>query len=264
MVMTAGKEFAHTLRGGVFATCELAGISALGVSLAALMWSVVTPKGVIVAPAAQGDVTAGNAAAETVMRLSRIADPFVTGQAGAASAVAGATGFTLHATRAMGDGDGTAILSPSGGAQSAYAVGEEITPGVMLAAVSVDHVEIDVGGQRMRVAFPGGSSGGAVQAAASLPADYQAAARAAPPLSSLPLQPVNRNGRSGFEVMPQASVGVLAAAGLQPGDIVVSINGADAASADLSVYRAQLASGQSVEIRYERGGQIHTTRLGTE
>ena len=63
-----------------------------------------------------------------------------------ASTVADATGFTLHATRAMGGGEGTAILSPSGGAQGAFAVGEEITPGVMLALVSAEHVEIDVGG----------------------------------------------------------------------------------------------------------------------
>jgi type II secretory pathway component PulC len=105
--------------------------------------------------------------------------------------------------------------------------------------------------------------------ATSLPADYQAAARAASPLpatafTALPLQPVNRNGRAGFEVMPQASGGALAAAGLRPGDLVISINGADAASADLSAYRAQIASGRPVDIRFERDGQIHTARLGIQ
>ena len=264
MVMTAGKEFAQTLRGGFAATCELAAISTLGVSLAALMWTVVTPRGAMAAGNDASGVAPDRLASEIVARLTRISDPFTSGRTMTASAVADATGFTLHATRDMGGGEGTAILSPSGGAQGAFAVGEEITPGVMLASVSVEHVEIDVGGQRMRVSFPGANAGAAMQMATSLPADYQAAARAAPLMAALPLQPVSRNGRTGFEVMPQAAGGALAAAGLLPGDIVVSINGADAASADLSTYRAQIASGQPVDIRFERDGQIHTARLGIQ
>ena len=60
------------------------------------------------------------------------------------------------------------------------------------------------------------------------------------------------------------TLGALAAAGLRPGDLVISINGADAASADLSAYRAQIASGRPVDIRFERDGQIHTARLGIQ
>jgi len=268
MVMAAGKEFAQMLRGGFAATYEVAALSVLGVSLAALMWTSAAPRGAMSARDAESPAP-DRLAAETLARLTRIADPFMSGPAMTASTTMDATGFTLHATRAMGDGGGTAILSPSGGAQGAFAVGEEVTPGVVLAVVSADHVEIDVGGQRMRVAFPGADAGAAMQMAASLPADYQAAARAAPPLASVPsasfpLQPVNRNGRTGLEVMPQAAGGALAAAGLRPGDFVVSINGADAASADLSSYRAQIASGQPVEIRFERDGQMQTARLGIQ
>ncbi len=213
--------------------------------------------------------TADRLEPEILTRLSRVSDPFTSGSTIAASSMGDAPGFTLHATRAMGSGEGTAILSPSGGTQGAFAVGQEISPGVVLAMVSAEHVEIDVGGQRMRVAFPGASASPVTQMATSLPADYQAAARAASPLpatalAALPLQPVNRNGRAGFEVMPQAASGALAAAGLRPGDIVVSINGADAASADLSTYRAQIASGQPVDVRFERDGQIHTARLGIQ
>lgn len=267
MVMATGKGFAQTLRGGVAATCEFAAISTLGVSLAALAWTVATPRGG--ADGGAVGATADRLEQEILTRLSRVSDPFTSGRTIAASSMGDATGFTLHGTRAMGGGEGTAILSPSGGTQGAFAVGEEITPGVMLAMVSAEHVEIDVGGQRMRVAFPGTSANVVTQLAISLPADYQAAARAAAPLpatavATLPLQPVNRNGRTGFEVMQQARGGVLAAAGLRPGDIVVSINGADAASADLSAYRAQIASGQPIDIRFERDGQIHTARLGIQ
>ena len=268
MVMAAGKRFAQTLRGGVAATCEIAAISTLGVSLAALAWTVATPRSSMPVGGAQGD-SANRFESEILKRLSRVSDPFASGPVMTASTVADATGFTLHATRAMGGGEGTAILSPSGGAQGAFAVGEEITPGVMLALVSAEHVEIDVGGQRMRVSFPGGVAGAVTQMSTSLPADYQAAARTASPLpatalAALPLQPANRNGRTGLEVMPQAAGGGLAAAGLRPGDLVIGINGTDAASADLSAYRAQIASGQPVDVRFERDGQIHTARLGIQ
>jgi general secretion pathway protein C len=268
MVMAAGKEFTQTLRAGFAATCELAAISTLGVSLAALAWTVAAPRGAMSAGGADG-VPAHRPEPEILARLSRLSDPFTSGRVMTADAVGDATGFTLHATRAMGGGEGTAILSPSGGAQGAFAVGEEITPGVILAAVASERVEIDVGGQRMRVSFPGAGAGAVTQMATSLPADYQAAARAASPLpatafAALPLQPVNRNGKTGFEVTPQAAGGAFSAAGLRPGDIVISINGADAASADLSTYRAQIASGQPVDIRFERDGQIHSARLGIQ
>lgn len=268
MVMAAGKGFAQALRGGVAATCEFAAISTFGVSLAALAWTVIVPHGAM-APGGPDGVAPDRVEPEILARLSGLSDPFTSGRTMSASAVGDATGFTLHATRTTGAGEGTAILSPSGGAQGAFAVGEEITPGVVLAAVASEHVEIDVGGQRMRVAFPGAGASAVTQIATSLPADYQAAARAASPLpatafTALPLQPVNRNGRAGFEVMPQASGGALAAAGLRPGDLVISINGADAASADLSAYRAQIASGRPVDIRFERDGQIHTARLGIQ
>ena len=263
MVMATSRHFAHTWRGGLIATCELAGLSALGVSLAALMWGVVTPRDAL---GATVPAEAGDGAATIAARLSRITDPFAAEASTALASVSDATGFTLHATRATADGGGTAIIAAAGGQQGAFAVGEEVAPGVVLAMVAADHVEIDVGGQRMRVAFPGATSG-AAQMIASLPADYQASAYASvvPAISGLPLQPVNRNGQSaGFEVMPQADSATLAALGLRVGDIVISINGVDAASADLSQYRSQLASGQPVDIRFERGGQVQTTRLGTQ
>lgn len=265
MVMATGKDFALSVRSGLAVTAEFAGLSALGVSLAALMWAVAAPKGAVAEVAANAGVSAADRLDQLVTRLSRIDDPFAGGTSVQTATLSDASGFILHSTRVWGDGLGTAILSPSGGQQGAYAVGEEVTPGVALALVASDHVEIDVNGQRMRVAFPGANAAPVLQAAASLPANYTAAARAAsvPTLSGLPLQPASRNGQQiGFEVMPHAEGGVLAAAGLRPGDVLLSVNGVSAASADLSAYRAQLLSGQSVDIRFERAGQIHTARLG--
>jgi len=267
MVMATGRDFPLSVRGGLAVTAEFAGLSALGVSLAALMWAIVAPKGAVAEPAAHASVSATDRLDQLVTRLSRIDDPFTRGGGIQTAALVDASGFILHSTRVWGDGFGTAILSPSGGQQGAYAVGEEVTPGVALALVASDHVEIDVNGQRMRVAFPGANAAPVLQAAASLPANYMAAGRAAnlPTLSGLPLQPASRNGQQvGFEVTPHDAGGMLAAAGLRPGDVLLSVNGVSAASADLATYRAQLLSGQSVDIRFERAGQIHTARLGNE
>jgi general secretion pathway protein C len=265
MVMTTGKEIAHALRGGVAATCEMAGLSALGISLAALMWTVVTPKGAMAAPPASTS-SVEDSLADIVTRLSRIEDPFVRGGMTQAMAAGEASGFVLHAARAWDDGQGTAILSASGGQQGAYAIGEEITPGVTLALVAHDHVEVDVGGRRMRVSFPDAMAP-AMQMALSLPADYSAAAKASaiPSLSGLPLQPVSRDGaQAGLEVMPQADSRMLAATGLKPGDILLSVNGVSAATANPDSYRQQLLSGQPVDIRFERGGHVQSIRLGIQ
>lgn len=271
--MATGKEFAHSLRGGVAVACELACWSALGVSLAALMWSIVEPKGAILSPTA-ADATAGSKRIDAlVTRLSQASDPFLdplSATVGPVGASQEATGFTLHATRAGFAGDGTAIIAVSGGAQGAYAVGEAVANGARLTAVATDHVELDIGGQRMRLSFPGASDTTSPLLTAGLadaPADYRAvAATASPPLiNSLGLQPVSRNGRpAGFEVMPQADGGLLSAAGLRPGDVLLSVNGIDAsAGGDLSAYRDQLMSGRQVLIRYERAGQVRTTTVGT-
>lgn len=270
--MATGKEFAHSLRDGVAVACELACWSALGVSLAALMWSIVEPKGAILAPTA-ADATPGSKRIDAlVTRLSQASDPFhapLSATVGPVGASQEATGFTLHATRAGVAGDGTAIIAVSGGAHGAYAVGETVANGARLTAVATDHVELDIGGQRMRLSFPGASGATSPLLTASIadaPADYRASVEASPLLiNSLALQPVNRNGRpAGFEVMPQADGGLLSAAGLRPGDVLLSVNGIDAsAGGDLSAYREQLMSGQQVLIRYERAGQVRTTTLGT-
>jgi type II secretory pathway component PulC len=82
-------------------------------------------------------------------------------------------------------------------------------------------------------------------------------------VNSLALQPVNRGGRAiGFEIMPQADAGALAPIGLLPGDILLSVGGLEANTANLAGQREKLLSGEPVEIRFERGGQIHTTSLG--
>lgn len=269
--MAAGKDLLHAPRGSVAVTCEIACWSALGVSLAALMWSVVEPKGSMAVASATNLAPEDDPVNAIVMRLSQTQDPFVTGlSANARKTTTEATGLTLHSTRTSVDGGGSAIIAVAGAPQGLYATGEELVPGTRLALVAIDHVELDVGGERMRLSFPGAQAAPALALAAqwpSGPADYRTAAGASSPLllNSLALQPVSLNGRAtGFEVMPQANGGPLSVAGLKPGDIVLSINGIDASNGgDLTAYRAQLTSGQPVVIRFERAGRVQTTTFGT-
>lgn len=275
--MVAGKDFAQAVRGGALVACELACWSALGVSLAALMWTVVEPRGELSAavqsrtsPAAPVPTLRADETRAT--RLDLVADPFAASagpSSGAGQLLPEATGYTLHATRAGNDGGGSAIIAVAGSAQSAYAAGDDIASGVKLAMVASDHVELNVGGQRMRLSFPGAGHSGVALASriVDTPADFRASADSVSPLllTSPALQPVSRNGRpAGFEIMPDASGPLLSAAGLRPGDIVVSINGVSASSGGhLSDYREQLASGRPLLIRYERAGRIETATIGT-
>ena len=56
--------------------------------------------------------------------------------------------LTLFATRATPGGGGTAIIAGGDGLQQVYRVGAEVQPGVTLAAVAFDHVELSRNGAR--------------------------------------------------------------------------------------------------------------------
>ena len=49
--------------------------------------------------------------------------------------------------------------------------------------------------------------------------------------------------------------------GLRAGDIVLKINGGDVSPANLASLASDLQAGRSLDIAYERNGQINTTRV---
>ena len=99
-----------------------------------------------------------------------------------AEAQALASAFTLQAAvSGAGGRPGWAVIASDNGKQQAYLEGEEIKPGVILAKVVGDHVELAIGGARLSVALAvptAGDDGVGAAADSALPADS--------PVNSLP------------------------------------------------------------------------------
>ncbi len=167
-----------------------------------------------------------------------------------------------------GSGQGSAIIATPDGVQSSFAVGDQIMPGVVLKAVSYDHVVIDRGGSAetlfldQSAGAPGGTEGGAPVEGAPPPAasDGGGAAPTAPPaLTSALIQrdigfmPRNEGGRVSGIIVSSKGAG-FAAAGFLPGDIITQVNGRPITSAgDLAGMQAQLRPGARLSLMIERG-----------
>lgn len=100
----------------------------------------------------------------------------ITGSEGQlAEAQALASAFTLQAAvSGAGGRPGWAVIASDNGKQQAYLEGEEIKPGVILAKVVGDHVELAIGGARLTVALAvptAGDDGVGAAADSALPAD---------------------------------------------------------------------------------------------
>jgi general secretion pathway protein C len=71
-------------------------------------------------------------------------------------------------------------------------------------------------------------------------------------------------GINGFTVSATGDGAALRAAGLQSGDVILAVNGAELNSLDrIAGLRRDLANSPSAEIRYERDGQVRTTTIRT-
>jgi hypothetical protein len=118
---------------------ELAGWALAGLLLARALWLAVTPAGALGTPAA--------AMAAAPATLAAV-DPFFPQAATPADAVSGLD-LVLVGTRVdAASGRGSAIIATPDGRQQSIGVGEEIMPGVRLAAVDFEAVTLDRGGAR--------------------------------------------------------------------------------------------------------------------
>lgn len=247
-----------------------------------LAWSLVKPAG--------DHATQASAAAPVDPAVFRRFDAFF--RTGGQSSLAEATGaetaqMRLYGVRAGDDGDGSAIIALADGRQLSVAVGEEVTPGLRLKAVGPDFVTLARGASLSRLIFterPAGTpapppppSGPQVVGPG---ADVRTAAGVAAPTRALPpdvaavdaaavvgqagLRPRMKGLRiNGFTVGAQGGA-ALASTGLQPGDVILAVNGAELNSLErIEDLRAGLAESPTAEIRYERGGQVLTTTIRT-
>lgn len=187
---------------------------------------------------------------------------------------AGSSQMRLFGLRSDGAGGGSAIIGLADGRQLSVAVGETIEPGLALQSVGADHVVLARGGSLSRLIFSELPVGAATppppppvpQTVTPDPAPSAAATvdttRLMTPTSLRPrMQGLRLNG---FTIADGADAGLLDAAGLEAGDVILAVNGVALDSpARIAALRGQLANATTAEIRFERDGASQTTTIRT-
>lgn len=260
-----GGVDAGRLRSGA----EIALTALLAVQAASLFWSLASPSGAFGNPVqSEGHVSSS---------LADGADLFFrTGARGDLADVTAANSATLRlfGVRAGGSGGGSAIIGGADGRQMSYILGEEIEPGLVLAAVGEDHVTLARGAALSRLAFA--PTDGAAPPPPPPPPDRSGpdvvspAAPAAPLavdparlMAEAALTPRMRDGRiEGFTLRVRGAGDSVRAAGLRSGDVLLAVNDQPLDGPErLAGLRAALARASSAEIRFERAGRIATTSV---
>lgn len=208
---------------------------------------------------------------------------FRTGaQSSLAEATAAGSGqMRLFGLRSDGAGGGSAIIGLADGRQVSVAVGETVEPGLVLQAVGADHVTLARGASLTRLIFSDTPVGAApppppppgpqtVTPTAS-PATAAPAAPAGPVvdparlMAQASLRPRMQGLRvNGLTVSATGDGAALAEAGLQAGDVILSVNGVNLdGPASIAALRSQLTNATGAEIRFERDGEAQTTTIRT-
>jgi general secretion pathway protein C len=239
-------------------------VAVLLVQGARLVWLFVEPS-----PAASVEAPVAGRPVDTAI-FQRFDAFFRTGgqSSMAEDTAAGSSQMRLFGVRADGAGGGSAIIGLADGRQISVGVGEAVEPGLTLQSVGADRLifaETPVGAAApppppatpQVVAPPTPvAAPTAADAAVVDPARLMAQASLRPRMRGL--------GINGFTVSATGDGAALRAAGLQSGDVILAVNGAELNSLDrIAGLRRDLANSPSAEIRYERDGQVRTTTIRT-
>jgi len=188
---------------------------------------------------------------------------------------AGSSQMRLFGVRSDGAGGGSAIIGLADGRQLSVAVGEAVEPGLVLQSVGADHVVLARGSSLSRLIFSDLPVGAAPppppppvpQTMTPAPASAPAPVQVDPVrlMTEASLRPRMQGiGVNGFTVSSNGNGAALLAAGLQPGDVILAVNGQPLDRLDrLAALRGQLSGSASAEIRFERDGAVQTTTIRT-
>lgn len=263
LVVERWSLFRRLLPTDVYLWVKALLLALIAMQLARLLWAMLTPLGPM-GPwqPAQAQILSPQAQAAVLAAV----DPFFRN--GPPAAAVGATStldlqlFGVRENR--GSGGGAAIIGAPDGEQGSYAIGEEVAPGVRLAAVFFDYVVLDRGGRQEKLfldqskapeVVTGGGAPGASPAQAPSAGAQPLTAAVARQAFSFTLR--QQSGRvTGVTVSTGANQGLYAAAGFQPGDVIVAVNGARIASqTDLIQLQSSLIPGARLSLTVERGAQ---------
>jgi general secretion pathway protein C len=167
-------------------------------------------------------------------------------------------------------GRGSAIISTPDGQQRSFAIGEEIVPGVTLTAVGFDSVTISRGGTSEQLFLdqsqpaPGTVTPTPAAPAPMIVPTVTAPPSAAPsnPATDIQFQPrMNGPELTGIVVQPQGSGNAFRAAGLAPGDVIVSVNGERITSPAQAQALARQIGNSEATLIVERAGRTIPLRM---
>jgi general secretion pathway protein C len=256
--------------GQVRAALELLLVAVLLVQSGRLAWSLFEPRPDVPAP-----TVAAPAAPVDPSVFQRFDAFFRTGGRSslAEDTAAGSSQMRLFGVRAGGSGGGSAIIGFADGHQVSVGLGEEVEPGLVLQSVGPDFVTLARGASVTRLVFAEAPLGAAPPPppppGSVVVTPTPTAAVAGPVVDAAPLMAALRPrmqglAMNGFTIAAGADRSALAAAGLQPGDVVLSVNDTNLDGlGQLAALRRQLSTSTSARIRFERDGAVQTTTIRT-
>lgn len=263
---------ASGVQGALPAIVSLGLVVVIAGQLAALIWRALGAEddGSAAAPGTQRPT-------EPVVDVAAIVNAHLFGVAPSSSdpsmAPATSANLTLAGTLAGPEPEkGWAIIAASGQPARVYATGASVSGGAKLYAVYPDRVILERGGARESLMLPrltGGSGGGVPMARANVPPPAASGASLADSVRQLLAQnpsaatdllrpqPVFAGSTlRGYRVYPGRNRAKFASFGLQPGDLVLAVNGAplDDPNRGLEILRG-VGQGSAVTLTIDRGGQ---------
>lgn len=274
---TAWSERARAFAASTTArrSVEIALVLVLAVQAGRIAWTFAAPDegGAAAAPAqvrADADLTV----------FDRIDAFFRTGDVSSLSDVTNAEGDQLRLFGVRTGTNGSAIIGLPDGRQVSVGVGEEVQPGLVLQSVEMDGAVLSRGGAISRLVFsqtpvsaaappPPPSEPQTISPTTSAAPGAAPAAPAATPMdperfmAQASLRPRMRGMRiQGFTLGARGDGSALRAAGLQPGDVILAVNGVDLNSLErVGELAGDFKNSTTAEIRFERGGQVQTTTV---
>lgn len=182
-----------------------------------------------------------------------------------------------------GDGAGNAIIRTPDGIGKNYRVGDQILPGVVLERILSDRVIINRDGADETLMLGGRGAGLSVisddsqivtdttdsrgpetPAAETATSDVIQGQLAGPDVlfGAINAGPVMTNGAvSGYRLNPIGSADIMRQAGLEPGDVLLQINGTSVNNLDMTDVIDRISSIQTAVLEINRNGTPRTVRL---
>lgn len=171
---------------------------------------------------------------------------------------------------------GLAMIGESAQSSKVYVVGATVRPGTRLHSVYIDRVILDRNGQLETLSLPRPSTAGIITRSAAAPrpanngqfADNLRRIAETNPTAFAEVvrpQPVFANGvQRGYRVYPGRNRQQFAKLGLQPGDLVLSINGTplDDPQRGMEIFNT-IGTSDRVNVTVERNGQSQELTLNT-